>query len=60
VIISLVPRAACLLAPGGRLVVSGIISKQAESVCGALQAAGFAVQARLFEGEWAAFGCEKK
>ncbi|RJQ31226.1 MAG: 50S ribosomal protein L11 methyltransferase [Peptococcaceae bacterium] len=59
VIISLIPRAACLLAPGGRLVVSGIISKRAESVWGALQAVGFTVRARLVEGEWTAFVCEK-
>jgi ribosomal protein L11 methyltransferase len=42
-LIDLAPRFAALLAPGGRLTVSGILSDQASKVAGALAGAGFDV-----------------
>jgi ribosomal protein L11 methyltransferase len=54
VIIDLAPGLAAGLAPGGRLIVSGIIADQAEAVTTALAAAGLAVVGRRQEGDWVA------
>ena len=46
---------AALLAPGGRLILSGIIQPRAPEVEAALQACGLTIAERLEEGDWLAF-----
>lgn len=59
-VIRLAPRAACLLVPGGSLIVSGISAKRTLDVDGVLQNAAFTVRVRLIEGDWVAFVGEKR
>jgi ribosomal protein L11 methyltransferase len=42
------------VAPGGALILSGLLAEQAEAVAGAFGAAGFRLDARRDEDEWAA------
>ncbi len=42
------------VAPGGSVILSGILTDQADLVLGAFQAAGFTLEARRDEDEWAA------
>lgn len=50
----LAPQMGRPLVPGGALVLSGLLAEQAASVEGCYLAAGFRLEARAAEGEWAA------
>jgi ribosomal protein L11 methyltransferase len=50
----LAPQMPAHLAPGGALVLSGLLTNQADEVTAAYQAIGLRVQQRYDEGEWAA------
>jgi ribosomal protein L11 methyltransferase len=54
VLLGLVPELRARVRPGGHLVLSGLLTEQAEEVAAAYVAAGFARVRRLDEGEWAA------
>ena len=54
VLIALCPEAAMVLEPGGRLILSGILTGREEMVHRALAENDFEVEARLAEGEWVA------
>jgi ribosomal protein L11 methyltransferase len=54
VLIDLAPALAAALAPGGRLITSGIIESREDEVALALAAAGLHLHSRLREGEWVA------
>jgi ribosomal protein L11 methyltransferase len=49
----LAPQFPARLAPGGRLVLSGLLTADAPAVTAAYQAAGLRVEGRYDEGEWA-------
>lgn len=55
----LAPALPAHLAPGGTLVLSGLLGGQAPGVRAAFEAAGFRVEARADEGEWAALLCRR-
>jgi ribosomal protein L11 methyltransferase len=52
VLVELAARLATHCAPGGSLVASGIIAERGDEVVAALEAAGFATDERLDDGEW--------
>ena len=52
VLCDLVPAMAAKLAPGGRVILSGILSDQSDDVLVAYASAGFAMASRHDEGEW--------
>ncbi len=52
VLIDLAPRLAAHLAPGGRLIASGIIEPRADEVIEAMRAAGLAPVRRLDDEDW--------
>jgi len=52
VLIELAEPLAAHVAPGGRLLASGIIEGRADEVLSALSSAGFVVEERLNDGEW--------
>jgi ribosomal protein L11 methyltransferase len=54
VLIELAPELAATLAPGGRLITSGIIQDREDEVALTLAAAGLHLRERLREGEWVA------
>ncbi len=54
VLVPLAPEFPARLLPGGTLVLSGLLTTDVEAVTRAYQAAGFAIDARRDEGEWAA------
>lgn len=47
------------LAPGGRLLLAGIIQEREGDVCAALAACGLAIENRLTDGDWVAFAVQK-
>ena len=51
-LVELAPPLAAHTAPGGILIASGIIALRGEEVVAALEAAGFALDERLDDGEW--------
>lgn len=53
-LIDLAPEMAGHVAPGGRVVLSGILTKQADQVIAAYRTAGFAQSRREDSGEWTA------
>ncbi|GIW19872.1 MAG: hypothetical protein KatS3mg065_0168 [Chloroflexota bacterium] len=55
ILVELAPSLAAELAPGGRLVASGIVDERAAEVEAAFVAAGLAVVERLKDGDWIAF-----
>ena len=59
IIIRLSPDIGDYLVPGGRLVVSGIISERAEEVRAALAEQGFEIVRELAENDWLAILCRK-
>jgi ribosomal protein L11 methyltransferase len=52
VLCDLVPAMAAKLAPGGRVILSGILSDQTDDVVAAYASAGFTMTSRHDEGEW--------
>lgn len=52
VLVELAPRLAAHLAPGGRLLASGIIEPKADAVVAAMDRAGLAISERHDDGEW--------
>ena len=52
VLCDLVPAMAARLAPGGRVILSGILSDQSDDILAAYASAGFAMVSRHDEGEW--------
>ena len=51
--VGLASRYAGLVAPGGRLILGGILAADADTVARTLDAAGFEVETRLIIDEWA-------
>ena len=58
VLAELAPRFLPSLAPRGRVILSGLLLRDAEPVLGAFQKVGFSLVRRLDEGEWAALELE--
>ena len=59
VLISAAPRIARATKPGGHLIFSGVLRKQALEVSGALQKAGFSKPRIIPRGKWCAGICQK-
>ena len=59
VLVELAPRLASHVAPGGRLVASGIIEPKAPAVIRALRDAGLEVTRRLDDGEWTTLALDR-
>jgi ribosomal protein L11 methyltransferase len=60
VLITATARIAACVRPGGALLLSGIQPEQAESVCTAYAAAGFAVQETVLLDGWVTLHCERQ
>jgi ribosomal protein L11 methyltransferase len=60
VLVDLAPRLATHLAPGGRLIVGGIIETRAGEVVDAMRAAGLAVATRRDADEWVTLALESR
>lgn len=60
VICQLAPRLAARLAPGGELLVSGILAPQADEVIAALQREGLALREQRVRGEWSLIALEPR
>jgi ribosomal protein L11 methyltransferase len=58
-LIDLAPQMATMVAPGGRIILSGILTTQAEEVNGVYQDAGFALDRRDDLAEWSALVMER-
>ncbi|MGI9950818.1 50S ribosomal protein L11 methyltransferase [Moorellaceae bacterium AZ2] len=59
VLLALLPQAARLLRPGGRIVLGGIIGPRASELVAALQGQGFALIKRECRGDWVALAGRK-
>jgi ribosomal protein L11 methyltransferase len=57
-LIELAPDFTHALAPGGTIILAGLLNTQADRVAGAYQAQGLAVRDRGF-GEWPVLVCER-
>lgn len=55
----LLPAAAQVLVPGGRLIASGLVKRRRDEVYGALAGGGFRVAGERTAGEWLAFVAER-
>jgi ribosomal protein L11 methyltransferase len=59
-LIKLAPDMAAHVAPGGRVILSGILVEQAEDITGVYQAQGFDLQRREDLGEWSALTLRRR
>ncbi|MDG0984752.1 MAG: 50S ribosomal protein L11 methyltransferase [Planktomarina sp.] len=59
-LIELAPDMAAHVAPGGRVILSGILVEQAEDITGVYQAQGFDLQRREDLGEWSALTLRRR
>lgn len=51
-LVALAPAIAALAAPGGRVILSGLLNEQAEAVAGAYASAGLPEASREVIGDW--------
>ncbi|WP_347137559.1 50S ribosomal protein L11 methyltransferase [Paracoccus sp. SSK6] len=59
-LIDLAPQMATMVAPGGRIILSGILTTQAEEVVAVYQDAGFALDRRDDLAEWSALTLQRR
>ncbi|MCZ0960572.1 50S ribosomal protein L11 methyltransferase [Paracoccus benzoatiresistens] len=59
-LIDLAPQMAAMVAPGGRIILSGILTKQAEEVIAVYREAGFALDRRDDLADWSALVMERR
>ncbi|MFZ0711305.1 MAG: 50S ribosomal protein L11 methyltransferase, partial [Terrimicrobiaceae bacterium] len=59
VLLAAAPRIARTVKPGGWLIFSGVLRKQAQEVAGAFEALGFSSPRIIARGKWCAGTCRK-
>ncbi|RMD90063.1 MAG: hypothetical protein D6807_02570, partial [Alphaproteobacteria bacterium] len=59
-LIAMAPSLARALAPGGRLILSGLLRTQEAQVRAAYRRHGICLERRRFEGDWVSLQCRKR